>query len=245
MNNFKLTIAYDGSRYNGWQRQGNTPNTVQGKIEAVLSQILGEKTEIFGSGRTDAGVHALGQVASFKSQTRMTPSEIMDSLNRYLPKDIAASDVRYAPERFHARLSVKEKVYTYRIWTAKYTNVFERKYMYHLGRSLDIEKMKTAAELMKRKADFVGYSSLKRVKKSTVREVKEIEILSLGSEVRMVFTGDGFLYNMVRIMAGTLVEVGLGLRSPQSVSLPFQTLSRSDAGETLPPCALVLTEVRY
>ncbi len=192
MRNFKLTVAYDGSRYNGWQRQGNTADTVQGKIEAVLGKMLGHKVEINASGRTDAGVHAIGQVASFPAETDMAAGEIMDYLNTYLPMDIAVTKVEDADPRFHARLCAKKKVYAYRIWTERYPNVFERSYMYELKEELDLEKMRHSAEIMTRKADFIGYSSLKRTKKSTVREVSEIGIERLGGEVRLTFAGNGF-----------------------------------------------------
>ena len=245
MKNFRLTIAYDGSRYNGWQRQGNTDDTVQEKLETVLSGIFGHKIEINGSGRTDAGTHALAQVASFKADTEMPPERLMEEINRYLPKDIAVTDVRLAEERFHARLNAKGKVYLYRIWTEGYPNVFERKYMYELGKKLNTAEMERAALLMCRTGDYIGYSSLKKSKKSTIRTVHSIGIEDTGKEVRLTFRGNGFLYNMVRIMAGTLVEVGLGKRSAESVILPFETLDRGDAGETLPAKGLTLVEVEY
>ena len=245
MYNFMLTIAYDGSRYNGWQRQENTDNTVQGRIEAALSEILGHKIEIHGSGRTDAGTHALAQVASFKANTGIAPDKLMSELNRRLPGDIAVTELEYAPERFHARLNVKGKTYVYRIWTAEYSNVFERKFVYELRKKLNIAEMEKAAAIMQRKADFIGYSSLKKSKKSTVRTVQSIDIEDLGPEVRLVFRGDGVLYNMVRIMAGTLVEVGLGRRFYDSAAVPFETLDRTDAGETLPAKGLTLIEVEY
>ena len=245
MKNFRLTIAYDGSRYNGWQRQGNTGNTIQGKIEAVLSELFGHKIEIHGSGRTDGGTHALAQTASFRAETDISPEKLMSELNRYLPKDIAVTDVQYADERFHARLGAKGKTYLYRIWTESYPNVFEGKYVYELGKKLNLHEMERAAALLCTAADFIGYSSLKKSKKSTVRTVYSIDVEDTGSEVRLTFRGDGFLYNMVRIMAGTLVEVGLGKRSAESVVLPLETLDRADAGETLPAKGLTLVNVEY
>lgn len=245
MNNYRLTVAYDGSRYSGWQRQGNTEGTVQGRIEAALGEIFGHKIEINGSGRTDAGAHARGQVASFKGDTVLSPEELLAEVNRRLPGDIAVTGLELAPERFHARLCVKGKTYIYRLWTERWPNVFERKFMYSLGEKPDTAAMERAAALLCRRADFIGYSSLKKSKKSTVRTVRSVQVLDLGSEVRLVFNGDGFLYNMVRIMSGTLVEVGLGRRSVESVLRPFETLDRADAGETLPACGLTLEEVEY
>ncbi len=236
---------YNGGRYNGWQRQGNTDNTVQEKLEAVLSSVIGHRVEIEGSGRTDRGVHAAGQVASFSAHTDVTPAMMMDAFCRWLPKDIAVVTVEQVPDRFHARLNAKGKVYVYRIWTEKYPNVFEGRFMYHLGKNLDLDNMRHAAALMERKADFIGYSSLKKTKKSTVRTVRGISVEKLGGEVRLTFEGDGFLYNMVRIMTGTLVEVGLGRREAESVTRPFDTLDRGDAGETMPPEGLTLMKVIY
>lgn len=245
MNNFKLTIAYDGSRYNGWQRQGNTPNTIQGKIETVLTELFGHKIEIHGSGRTDAGVHALGQTASFAAKTNLTADEIMNYLNRYLPDDIAVTEAALAGPKFHAQLNVRRKTYMYRLWTESYPNVFERKYMYNVGARPDTEKMRRAAELLIGAHDFLGFSSLKKSKKSTVRTVESIEISDNGGEIRLIFTGSGFLYNMVRIMAGTILEAGFGKRPVEAAAIPLKTLSRSDAGETLPAGGLTLVKVEY
>ncbi len=245
MNNYRLTVAYDGSRYSGWQRQGNTENTVQGRIEDALSDIFGHRIEINGSGRTDAGTHARGQTASFMGNTALSEEKLLEEVNRRLPGDIAVTSVTAAPERFHARLSVRGKTYVYRIWTEPWPNVFERRFVYHLGKRLDTARMERAAELMCRRADFIGYSSLKKSKKSTVRTVRSFDVIDLGGEVRLIFNGDGFLYNMVRIMAGTLVEVGLGRRAVESVERPFVTLDRADAGETLPAWGLTLEEVEY
>lgn len=245
MNNFKMIIAYDGSRYNGWQRQGNTGNTVQGKIEEILGRIFNHKIEIHASGRTDAGVHAAGQVASFKAETDLSPDEIKHLLNKYLPKDIAVCRVTAEDLRFHARLCVKRKTYVYRIWNEDYTDVFRRKYMYTVKDKIDIDEMRRASELLLGEHDFAGYSSLKKTKKSTVRRIDSIEITKNGGEISMRFTGNGFLYNMVRIMAGTLLEVGLGKRTAHRCALALQTLCREHAGETLPPSGLTLESVEY
>lgn len=245
MNNFKLTIAYDGSRYNGWQRQGNTENTIQGKIEDVLSRLLNHKTEIHGSGRTDRGVHAKGQTASFKAETSLSPEEIKAYLNEYLPEDIAVTEVEAVDERFHARLSAKGKVYVYRIWNREYPNVFERKYMLDVPEPLDVEKMRLSAKLLLGEHDFIGYSSLKKIKKSTVRRIDNIDITDNDGEICIYFKGNGFLYNMVRIISGTLVEVGLRKRKIETVEDALKSLSRSDAGETLPAKGLTLVKVEY
>ena len=245
MSNFRLTIAYDGSRYNGWQRQGNTPNTVQGKIEAVLAQLFGHKIEVHGSGRTDAGVHALAQIASFHADTDLSAGDIRQYLNRYLPEDIAVTGAETAPERFHARLNAVRKTYVYRLWTRDYPNVFERKYMYTVDAAPDADRMREAAKLLLGRHDFIGYSSLKKTKKSTIRTIESIDITEHEGELRLTFTGDGFLYNMVRIISGTLLEVGLGEREPEVAALALKTLDRADAGLTLPARGLTLVNVEY
>ena len=158
MTNYKITVQYDGTRYNGWQRQGNTQNTVQGKLENVLSEMLGHRIEIHGSGRTDKGVHAAAQTASFKADTQMTTEEIRAYLNRYLPEDIGVTEVLKAEERFHARLCVKSKTYVYRIWNTDLPNVFGHRYMYTFAKAVDTDKMKRAAEQLLERHDFVGFS---------------------------------------------------------------------------------------
>ncbi len=245
MRNFKLTVAYDGSRYNGWQRQGNTSATIQGKIEDVLLRLFGKSVELHGSGRTDGGVHAVGQVASFKAETELSPREIMEYLNRYLPEDIAVTKAQEAEERFHARLCALRKTYVYRIWNMEYPDVFRRKYMYTVTDAVDAEKMREAARLLLGEHDFLGYSSLKRSKKSTVRRLDKIEITEDSGEIDIFFTGSGFLYNMARILAGTLLEVGTGQRTPGEGALALKTLNRNDAGETLPAKGLTLLSVEY
>lgn len=245
MTNYKITVQYDGTRYNGWQRQGNTQNTVQGKLENVLSEMLGHRIEIHGSGRTDKGVHAAAQTASFKADTQMTTEEIRAYINRYLPEDIGVTEVLTAEERFHARLCVKSKTYVYRIWNTDLPNVFGHRYMYTFAKAVDTDKMKRAAEQLLGRHDFVGFSSLKRVKKSTVRTVTDIRIERIGNELRMTFAGDGFLYNSVRIMAGTLLEIGCGVRDGECIRTVFTTKQRAAAGETLPAKGLTLMSVEY
>ncbi len=245
MKNFKLTVAYDGTRYSGWQRQGNAPNTVQGRIEAVLGEIFGHKIEIHGSGRTDAGVHALGQTASFAAETRLSPDELRVGLNRYLPQDIAVTAVEEMPERFHARLLARRKTYVYRLWIRDWPDVFGRRFTYGVGAMPNAEEMRLAAERLTGRHDFIGYSSLKKAKKSTVRTLESIRVEDAGDELRLVFIGDGFLYNMARIISGTLLEVGLGKRDIPGAARALTTLDRADAGPTLPACGLTLVSVEY
>lgn len=243
--NYKMVLQYDGTRYDGWQRQGNTGDTVQGKLEAVLERMTGEKAEVTGSGRTDAGVHAAGQVANVRLGTEMTPGEIKRYMNQYLPEDIALLLVEEAQERFHSRLNAKGKIYTYWIETAPKNPVFQRKYVYGLGERLDLDAMKQAAGILCGTHDFKSFCSKKNMKKSTVRTVKSIGISHHGSQIEVRVEGDGFLYHMVRIMMGTLIEVGLGKRSPDSVKAVLEAKDRQMAGYTAPACGLFLTAVLY
>ncbi len=243
--NYKLTIQYDGSRYDGWQRQGNTDNTIQGKIEGVLSRLTRECVEIHGAGRTDAGVHAEGQVASVKLSGKRSAAEVMAYLNQYLPEDIAVVDVREADERFHARLTAVGKVYRYDIRLGSTPNVFRRKYQYRVEQPLDVAAMKKAAEYLTGTHDYRAFCSNKRYKKSTVRTVTAIEIAVNGADMSITFRGDGFLYNMVRILTGTLLEVGLGERKEEDMPAILESLDRTRAGKTAPAQGLTLVQVEY
>jgi len=245
MPNFKLTLCYDGSRYKGWQKQGNTDNTIQAKLENLLSRILMQQVEVQGSGRTDAGVHAMMQVCSFRADTKMGCDELLAEIRRYLPEDIGALFLEIAQPRFHARLSCKEKTYLYRIWRSSSPNVFDRKYTARLEGGVDIERMKAAAELLCGEHDFTSFCSNKHMKKSAVRNLREIRIWQEGGELRISLRGDGFLYNMVRIIVGTLWEVGSGLREVEEIPAILEAKDRSRAGFTAPAQGLFLWEVCY
>ncbi|MCQ4671245.1 tRNA pseudouridine(38-40) synthase TruA [Lactonifactor longoviformis] len=243
--NYKLIIQYDGTRYDGWQRQGNTENTIQGRIEEVLSRMVQAPVEVQGAGRTDAGVHALGQVASVYLDTDASEDEICQYLNLYLPEDIGVVEVRQAADRFHARLNASGKVYRYRIGIGAYKNVFERKYYYPLGKELDVAGMREAAALLVGEHDFKSFCSNKRMKKSTVRRLRRIDIREKAGEIEITYEGDGFLYNMVRILTGTLIEVGQGKRCPDSMKEILVGRNRKLAGYTAPARGLILAEVKY
>lgn len=245
MYNYKLTIQYDGTRYRGWQVQGNTDLTIQGKLEGVLSRLTGQLVEVHGSGRTDAGVHALGQVANVKLPHPVEPSELLGELNRYLPADIGVIAAEPAPERFHARLNARSKTYRYRIWNSAIPNVLERSYLYALPEPLDVAAMERAAADLVGTHDFRSFCGLKRFKKSTVRTITDISITQDGAEVRLEFTGNGFLMRMVRILAGTLVEVGLGQREADSMPAVLAAQDRAAAGPALPAQGLALVRVEY
>lgn len=243
--NVKLTIQYDGTRYDGWQRQGNTDNTLQGRLEGVLSRMVGKPVEIQGAGRTDAGVHARGQVASVHLPEGYTPQEVQNYLNRYLPEDVAVVEVVEVGERFHARLSATGKEYRYHIRMGSVPDVFARKYQYRVEEPLDLAAMERAAGYLTGKHDFRSFCGNRRFKKSTVREVFHIGVEVCGSDLTLVYRGDGFLYNMVRILTGTLLEVGLGQRTPESMVAVLEARERTAAGKTAPAQGLVLQEVYY
>ncbi len=244
MPSYKLTLQYDGSRYRGWQRLPDTEMTVQGKLEAILGRCFGSPVEVQGSGRTDAGVHALGQVASFHTDRDLPPGELLAALRRWLPEDIGAVSLDYAPPRFHARLSAVEKRYRYRVWTTQAPCVFERRFVYVLPGEYSIPAMERAAELLEGTHDFRACSAVK-TKKSTVRTLSRVEISREGDELRFDFTGDGFLHHMVRILTGTLLEIGRGDRPPESAGELLTGGPRAAAGFTVPAKGLCLMEVRY
>lgn len=245
MKNIKLIIEYDGTKYRGWQRLPDTENTIQGKIEKVLSLMTKEKIEIIGSGRTDAGAHALFQVANFKTNSPMAMEDIKEYCNQYLPEDIVIKDAEEVDERFHSRYNVKGKKYLYRIWNSKTPTAFNRKYTYYLPVDLDVEAMKRGAALLIGSHDFKGFSSVKSKKKSTIREIHSIDINGVQEELQFMIHGNGFLYNMVRIMVGTLLEIGEGKRKVESISSILEGKERSMAGITVPAQGLYLYEVYY
>lgn len=245
MRNFMLTLCYDGSRYRGWQKQGNTDNTIQAKLEALLSRLLEQPVEIAGSGRTDAGVHAMAQVCSFRAETGKDCETLLGELRRYLPEDIGALALKEASPRFHARLSCTEKTYAYRVWNSEEPCVFERKYLYCFPQALDIDAMRRAAGILTGRHDFRSFCGNVHMKKSTVRELRSVEIERLGCELRLSFTGDGFLTHQVRILTGTLLEVGAGRRQPEEMAGILASLDRTAAGFTAPAQGLILWKVRY
>lgn len=245
MRNFKVTLQYEGTRYQGWQKQESTDNTIQGKLEALLSRMAGSKVEIQGSGRTDAGVHAAGQVANFHLDTDQSPSQIMDYMNFYLPEDIAVISIEEVPERFHSRLNAKGKTYLYRVINSPVPHVFDRKYAWTVEEKLDVDAMRKAAAFLEGTHDYKAFTSLRKSKKSTVRTVERILIEEVEDEIRFTFNGDGFLYHMVRIMMGTLIEVGLHKKKPEEITGIFEKGLRENAGELVPAKGLTLLEVRY
>lgn len=255
--NYKIIIQYEGTRYDGWQKQGNTENTIQGKLEKVLERMDGCPVEVHGSGRTDAGVHAVGQVANFHLPDGWKPDAAVKNgtvsewiqayLNQYLPEDIAVTELTPVPERFHSRLSAVRKIYTYRIETGAKRNVFSRRTCYGLGQPLNVKVMQTAANLLCGTHDYKSFCGNKKMKKSTVRTIYRIAVEQEAdsSLVKLEFEGTGFLQNMVRILAGTLIEVGTGKREPGSMPEILAALDRQAAGYTAPAEGLCLQQVFY
>lgn len=244
MRNIRLDICYDGSRYRGWQRLPGKDDTIQAKLENALTRILGENIEISGSGRTDAGVHAQGQVANFHCNSDMPCDQILRELRKFLPEDIGIHSVKECAERFHARLNAREKTYLYRIWNSDAPCVFQRKFVTQVPEQLDLAAMTRAARYLEGEHDFSAFCGNPKFKKSTVRTIRSVRVFGTAGEVHLEFTGDGFIQHQVRIMVGTLLEVGLGHRDPDSIPGLFGA-KRSEAGFLAPAQGLCLQEVFY
>ena len=245
MKNYRITVQYDGTRYKGWQVQKATDATIQGKLQNVLFKLAGHPVEVIGSGRTDAGVHAAGQVANFHIDEHFSINEIFDNLNEFLPEDIAVTGIEEVDERFHSRYNAVSKTYSYRIRTNPIGDVFERRFVYHYGRELDINRMRKAAQELTGTHDFASFCGNKKMKKSTVRTIMDIAILEKDGEIEIRYTGDGFLQNMIRILTGTLIEVARGEREPESMKDILVAKNREAAGYTAPPQGLRLEKVLY
>lgn len=247
MKNFRFLVSYDGTKYDGWQRQGNTDRTIQGKIEAVLGRLFGVPVETHGSGRTDAGVHARGQVANFwiEESVCRPAAEIQAYLNEYLPEDICVREMCEVPERFHSRLSAVGKTYCYRLHTSSLKPVFDRKYVWWLPETLDVTAMRQAASLLVGTHDFMSFCGNPKMKKSTVRTIDSLEVLEERDGLIIRVHGDGFLQNMVRILTGTLVEVGRGNIVPLSMPEILAARKRAVAGPMAPAQGLCLESVDY
>ena len=250
--NYMMVMEYDGTRYNGWQKQHNTDNTIQGRLETILSRYFSEDIEVHGSGRTDAGVHAKGQVANFKVHEKSIPSSssagIMKDLNGYLPEDIRILSLKEAEPRFHARLNAKSKTYRYCIDISDKKDVFLRKYSMLLNRMPNIELMRTAAEKFLGEHDLAGFSDTK-TKKSTVRRIDSITFSTdtalSGTHLYIEFTGNGFLYHTVRLITGTLLSIGLGESNIDIIDSILSTCNRKQVPFMVPAEGLFLMEVRY
>ncbi|MBQ8280059.1 MAG: tRNA pseudouridine(38-40) synthase TruA [Roseburia sp.] len=243
--NYKMLLAYDGTRYLGWERQKNNDMTIQGKLENVIERMVGTYVEVIGCGRTDAGVHAKGMVTNARFETDKSPEEICAYLNHYLPEDICVREVIVASERFHSRYNATGKTYCYTCYVGDFKPLFDRKYVYVIEQPLDMDSMRRAAELLVGEHDFASFCANKKMKKSTVRKVDKIDITRKGEYLYFIFHGDGFLHHMVRILVGTLLEVGWGKRTPESMTELLEAKERAQAGVTAPAQGLCMMQVDY
>ena len=246
-NNFKMVVSYDGTRYFGCEHQTNTDMTIQGKIETVLTRMVGaeEMVRVIAAGRTDAGVHAEAMTCNVLLDTKMTPEEILVYLNHYLPDDIGVLEVKLAGERFHSRFNATGKTYRYTCYAGVQKPIFDRKYVYVLEKKPDIAKMQQAAEVLLGTHDYKSFCGNPKMKKSTVRTVDRITIEEKNNYITFTYHGDGFLQHMIRIMTGTLLEVGFGKRTPESMTELLLAENRKQAGVTAPAQGLCLVEVDY
>ena len=249
MKNFKLVVSYDGTRDFGWEHQPDTDMTIQGKLENVLGQMLelpeGESVTVIGAGRTDAGVHARAMTCNVLLNTDKSEEEVMAYMNRYLPDDISVNSVKLAADRFHSRFKAIGKTYRYTCWYGDNKPVFDRKYVTVLDREPDMERMQEAAEYLTGMHDYRSFCGNARMKKSTVRVVDVIRIEQSGNYIRFYYHGNGFLQNMVRIMTGTLLEVGWGRREASDMAAIIEGRDRKLAGFTAPAQGLCLMKVDY
>lgn len=242
--NYKMIITYDGGRYEGFQRQKGRL-TIQETLESCIQKIGKEDVKIIASGRTDAGVHAIGQTVNFHIKKKLKEAEFKQQLNEELPEDLKIIKIEQATGGFHSRFDALSKTYCYTIDLRKRPCVFTRRYAYSVPMELDIEKMKEAVRMLIGVHDFRSFSSEKRKEKDTVRNLQNIDIVLDNEYLKLYFTGEGFLYHMVRILTGTLIEIGLGKVGVQEIPEIFQAKSRYSAGFMAPAHGLMLVEVRY
>ena len=244
MRNIKIIIEYHGRGFNGWQKQPDKLN-IQGEIEKAIEEITGEKVDLIASGRTDAGVHSLGQTANFKIEGNFPIEKIPIALNSKLKNSIRIKSAEEVEERFHSRYSVKSKRYRYIINNSQYGTAIYRELEFHIPQKLDIEKMKEAVKYFEGEHDFKGFKASGTSSKSSVRTIYKAEVIEDGDRIKIELTGNGFLYNMVRIISGTLVDVGYGKIKPEEIKEIIESKDRKKAGKTLPPQGLYLVEVTY
>lgn len=244
MRNIKLIIEYDGKSFNGWQKQPTKLN-IQGEIEKAIGEITGEEIELIASGRTDAGVHSLGQTANFKTESNIPIEKFPIAINSKLKKSIVIKSAEEVEERFHSRYSVISKRYRYTINNSKYGSAIYRDMEYHFPIKLDVEEMKKAAKYFEGEHDFKAFKASGTSSKSSVRTIYKAEVIKEGERINIELTGNGFLYNMVRIISGTLLDVGLEKIKPEDIPGIIEAKDRKLAGRTLPAHGLYLVEVNY
>lgn len=247
--NFKLVVSYDGTRYFGWEHQQETDLTIQGRLEAVLTRMTDRDPEdpvtVIGAGRTDAGVHARAMTCNVLLDTEMDEEEIQRYMNRYLPEDISVNDVKVCADRFHSRFKAKGKTYRYTCWYGNSRPVFDRKYVYVLENRPDVDRMRDAADYLIGMHDFRSFCGNPKMKKSTIRVVDVLRIEESGSYIRFYIHGNGFLQHMVRIIVGTLLQIGSGEAEPAQMARIIEGKDRRLAGPTAPAKGLCLMKVDY
>jgi tRNA pseudouridine38-40 synthase len=244
MQNLKLTIQYDGTHYHGWQMQANA-RTIQGELTRVISILDHRPVTIYGAGRTDAGVHAEGQVANFFAEREFEPRLLRDAINGNLDSDIRILDVVPAPDSFNARFSAVKKTYQYRIWTSDVVSPFLCRYVYHYRGELDIENMRRSAESLLGQHDFTAFTVASSDAEDHVRTIIDLKLEQRSEEMLITITADGFLRYMVRTIVGTLVDVGRGKRTASSVDVALESRDRSRSGPSAPANGLTLISVDY
>ena len=244
MRNIKLTIEYDGKDFNGWQKQPKKLN-IQGEIEKAIENITGEKVDLVASGRTDAGVHAMGQVANFKTNSNISIEKIPIAINSQVKNSIKIQNAEEVDEKFHSRYNCKKKTYRYVIDNSKYGTAIYRNMVYHIPTKLNVDAMKKAIKYFEGEHDFKAFKSSGTSSKSSVRTIYNANIVTEGTSIGIDLTGNGFLYNMVRIISGTLVDVGLGKIKAEDIPLIIEGKDRTKAGKTLPAHGLMLLKVDY
>ena len=245
MRNIKLIIEYDGKEFNGWQKQPNKLN-IQGTIEQAIKLVTGEEVDLTASGRTDAGVHAFGQVANFKTNANIPIEKVAIALNSNLKKSIRIISAEEVDERFHSRLSCKRKTYSYVINNSEFSSAIYRNLETHIPQKLNVEKMKEAAKYFEGEHDFKAFKASGTSSKSSVRTIYKAEVIDApNNRIYIELTGSGFLYNMVRIISGTLVDVGTEKIKPEDIKNIIESKDRTLAGKTLPPNGLFLVDVKY
>ena len=243
--NIRLKISYDGSRYLGWQRLGDTDNTIQAKLENILEIYFSKKINLIASSRTDKGVHSKGLVGNFHIEEDVDLSGLEEYINKYLPEDIRVSDLEFVDKRFHSRFNAKSKVYKYIIDNSRYGNVFNRRYSYFVGDKLDVEKMVEASKYLLGENNFTSFTTMKSKKKSYFKNIYEISINKLEDEIIISYEGDGFLHNMIRIITGSLIRVGKSELKPIDIKNILEARDRSNAGPMVDGRGLFLEEVKY
>jgi len=246
---YKLTLAYDGAGFHGWQRQmgddGEPLRTVQGALESAMRRLLKQPINVIGASRTDAGVHALGQVAHFDAACPIPIERLPHAINSRLPEDVDVRAAEVVADDFHAIKGAAEKQYRYRIFNSEHRPLDRRRHVWHCWWDLDVDRMNDAAGRLVGTHDFEGFAAAGHGRSSTVRTIFDCRVVADDPEVQVTMRGDGFLYNMVRIIGGTLVEIGRGLFEPDQIDEILRTADRRVAGPTLPPNGLWLEWIRY